>query len=176
MENDKCGNVREVVLAEIEAWKRNPPEDYTWHSRLNNFHSYLPSSDYANENGRQIGYFVQISGLLDIKNDVSHQMSSSKPHHSKLFLSQTPREFFEEIDEVIDSIPEVSLDEINGLQHMHYKIKDICMYQNMPSEEMEREQRKTDRSMEAIRALYEYALPVYVELRIRGYSHFDLTG
>ena len=74
------------------------------------------------------------------------------------------------------SLRHMSLDKIKKLQHMHYKNRDIRLYQNMPPEEEEREKRKIDKSMKAIRALYEYALPVYVELRVKGYSHFDITG
>jgi len=169
------GIIRKAVLSEIEEWKKNPPEGYSWHSKLNNFHAYLPSDDFV-DYGRAIGYFAVISGLLDVKNCDSHT-GDARDGHSELFLSQTPRQFFEEIDKTIDEIPEVSLEKIKSLQHEHYEVsKDIHLYQGMPPEEEVRQQKKIEEAMKFIRALCEYTLPVYVELRVKGYSHFDLTG
>lgn len=175
VETVQSGITREAVLSEIEGWKKNPHEGYTWHSFLNNFHCYLPSVDYADKGGSNIGYICQNSGLLDTKNYNFHQGGSAR-HHSKLFLNQTPREFLEEINRTIDNLPDISLAEIKRLQHMHYKINNIHMSLNMSHKEEKRELEKIDKSMEIIKTLYEYALPVYVELRVKGYSHFDLTG
>ena len=44
-----------------------------------------------------------------------------------------------------------------------------------PAEE-KRENEKIDKSMKILKTIYEYCLPVYIELRVKGYSHFDLTG
>ena len=117
----------------IEGWKNNPPKDHTWHSNLNNFYCYLPSNDYINQGGRLYGYSAQRSGLMDIKNYEYHTSDSAKLHHSNLFLSQTPREFFEEIDKTINRIPTISLKKINRLRHKHDKIaENIRMYKSMP--------------------------------------------
>lgn len=169
-------NSREAILLEIENWKQNLSDGFTWHSELNNFHTYLPSDDYSDSGGRQIGYMALVAGLMDIKNSESHKETLQILHHSRLFLDQTPREYFEEIDKTINGLPGISLMEIKRLQHEHFKFRDIHLSQNMSLEEEKQEMEKIDKSIEILHALYEYCLPVYVELRVKGYSHFDLTG
>lgn len=175
VEKDGPINFREAIFLEIESWKKSPPEGFTWHAKLNNFHSYLPSDDYPDGGGRQIGHKVHVAGLMDIKNSESHHGVLQLLHHSRLFLDQTPKEFFEEIDKTINSLPEISFMKIKRLQHEHFKFRDICLFQNMSPEEEKREMEKIKKSMEILYTLYEYCLPVYVELRVKGYSHFDLT-
>ena len=165
----------QAIVAETEDWKTNPDEGSTWHGKFNNYHCYLPSDYYSDEGGRQMGLFVNRAGMLDKVNSETH--SEENPyHHSELFMSQTPRELFAAIDQAVADQPDVSLDEINRLQRKHYEIPSIRMYQNMPPEEERLENEKIDRSMDVLRELYEYTLPVYIDLRVMGYSHFDLTG
>jgi len=167
---------REEILSEIEGWKSNPPEGLSWHSKLNNFHYYLPSNDYANEGGKLYGQSLKINGLLNIKNN-EIENDYSKSFHSKLFLSQSFKEIFEEIDKTINSIPNISLKRIKSLQHKYREIaKNIRFCQDMPPKEEKRQRKNVDKSMKILKTLYEYTLPVYVELRIKGYNHYDITG
>jgi len=168
---------RQEILAEIEGWKRDAPKGhFTWHAELNNFHAYLPCDDYIDKGGRQKWLMASAAGLMDVKNSESHRGTPQILYYSNLYLSQTQREFFEEIDRTIESTPGVFLAEIKKFSHAHYLVSDIFLRQKMLPEEEERELKKIEKSMKILKKLYEYALPAYIELRVKGYSHFDLTG
>jgi len=166
---------RQTVIEETEGWKLSLPEGDTWHGKLNNYHCYLPSDYFADKGGRLMAVFANNAGWMDKLNNQTHSPKDCYGH-SELFLSQTPREFFNTIDQTIASLPDVSIDEINRLQRLHYEIPTIYMSQNMSPDEEKAEIEKIAKSMEAIRSLYEYTLSVYIDLRVKGYSHFDLTG
>lgn len=169
---------RLTVLKEIENWKLNPKDRFTWHSELNNFSTNLPSDDYDNQGGRYSASMAINAGIYDVVNEItSLKYGPLCGYNSQLYLSQTPRQFYTTIDEVIDKLPEISLKNIKKLQHEHFEVaKTIRFSQNMTSEEEERENKKVDLSMKYLKELYEYTLPVYVELRVMGYSQYDLTG
>ena len=176
VERDPKSELRKMILSEIEEWKSNETGGFSWHIKLSNFHSYLPADEYPENGGRLIGYMVQAAGLMDVVNKNSHKGELEEKYRSKLFLNQTPREFFRVIDETIEEVPEVTLEEIKRLQTKHYsKLHGICLSRDMSFEEEKRQKKKIKESAKALKALYEYALPLYVELRVKGYSQFDLT-
>jgi hypothetical protein len=178
-EKEQTAVLRKAILAEIKAWQLNPPEGYSWHLQLNNFHMYLPSADHADQGGRTAGILLSRAGIMDKKHSdmVKGVTGETQPtKYSQLFLKQTPREFFAEIDQSIVSCADVSLDEIINLQHqLHQLNKKIRLFQGMPAEEEKQVYETIEQSMQVVRTLYEYALPIYVELRVKGYKHFDLT-
>jgi len=168
---------KEAILSEIESWKNNPPEHLSWHSKLNNFWTYLPMDGYDEQGGRNAGYIVSLCSLMDVKNCKIITSDLGKKLKSSLFLKQTPREFFQNIDRIIENISEVSLKKIKKLQNRHFKAgKGIRLYKDMPINEEKMMNRKIEKSVKYLKQLYEYTLPIYVGLRLKGYSHYDLTG
>ena len=169
---------RAEVIAEVENWKKNPPEGYSWYSELNNFHTWLPS-DYLPEYDRFNEQAVTQAGWIDTPNHITHRHSSVEyaQLNSELYLSQTPRQFMQEIDRTIENLPNISLNKIKRLNTEHYKIASkIHAWQGMSHKEEQELTENINKSMEFLKALYEYVLPVYIELRVKGYSHYDLTG
>lgn len=164
-----------VVLSEIEEWKNNPPNGETLLRRLNNFHTCLPNVDCSDRSGGSRRRMALDGGLIDIINGKSHRSAQEILLHSELYMGQTPREFFGEIDRTIACLPGISLARIIELQQRIEEYKDINFSRPMTPAEEAQVYEKIDRLMEARTALFEYCLPVYIELRIKGYSHFDLT-
>lgn len=169
-------HTKQVIHAEIEAWKSAPDTESTWHVKLNNFHTYLPSDFYAKQGGRLKALPVNLAGLMDVPNGENIIDEHQRLLYSALFLSQTPREFFEAIDQAIASTPEVSLEKICQLQREQYEQPIFPLSQNMSLAERQAVQKIIDAKVKVIEQLYEYVLPVYVTLRVHGYSHYDLTG
>lgn len=78
--------------------------------------------------------------------------------HSSLYWGQTSGKFFTTIDTVLDtlhiSIP--SIQDLNRQIDLHYS--------------------ETETAMVYVRELYNLILPAYIELRVMGYTHHELTG
>lgn len=72
--------------------------------------------------------------------------------------------------------PEITLEEIDRLQTEHHKYDHLIWYKGMPKNEERKWERELQKGIKAQHALYEYALPVFVELRARGYTTYDLSA
>ena len=163
-EKDQTAILREAILAEIKAWQLNYPEGSSWHKNLNNFNFYLPSADCTNTGGRLAGRLLAKDGMMDKKmGDLIKEFfgEAHQSNYSQLRLNQTPREFFAEIDKTIVSCIDVSLEKVISLQHLYYQLRtSINIYEGITAEERERMYEIMDKSMQVLKTLYEYALPV----------------
>lgn len=149
---------RRQVKREIADWQANPPKGSTWHQRLNNFHCYFPCERF--KEGSYHAWLVSLSDALDVQNGEFFRQESKNKNslNSSLYMSQTPREFLNSINTAISKNPNIDITNINRLIMLYYQTNDI------------------QESMRYLRELYDYLLPVYIELRAMGYSHYDLTG
>src|SRR5690606_9994603 len=96
---------------------------------------------------------------------------------SRLLLGQTPREFLVTIKQAIERCPGVKLEEILRLQTLHYSFyHKLKWYKGMPKDEAAAWEENLKKAIELMDTLYNYILPLYVELRVMGYSHEDLVG
>ena len=174
---------RQMVLEEVASWKHKDYGDLSWHVELNSFMANLPSEAARKKYGQVKGerpdriyaYMTTWANLLDTKFDEINSESPGRQLQSQLYLSQTPREFFQVVDAVIADLPEVTFEEINRLA----QIKDensVTIGGERTEEERIANDKKLERAIKAQHELYEYALPVYIELRVLGYSQYDLTG
>jgi hypothetical protein len=158
---------REEVLAEIETWKKEAPEGSHWIEKLSNFIHNLPNS--GTKTGSMKTDFLSSWGKsLDVPYSEFNKNKDDQEAHSDLFLKQTPREFLASFHEALKNIPQMSTSEIDRL--IEIRQKSLTSPQKVPSEKV------SQKSRHALKYLYEYTLPLYVELRVMGYSHDDLTA
>lgn len=164
---------RKEIWEEVKSWKEKEyEEDFSWHGKLNNFVDYLPNPRY--EHGSSMGNKYGIIGWLDKKNGATHKESAS--WHSELFLSQTGREFLETIKEAAENTPNFNLEESIRLHDKELAVKARAYKKGMPTEEEKLWREEIEEAGKVQRELYDYVVTLYVELRAKGYSHFDLTG
>jgi hypothetical protein len=96
--------------------------------------------------------------------------------NSRLLLSQTPREFLAAIKQAIERCPGVELEEILRLQTLRYGFYlKLRWYEGMSKDEKVAWKENLKNTIKLTHTLYEYVLPLYVELRVMGYSHEDLV-
>lgn len=167
----KIDSQRQAILDEVEGWKTKHYEDLTWHVELNNFGAILPSADA--QGGRLYARFVEAFKGMDTPFREIEGESGYAHLHSELFFGQTPREFYATVDKAINSSG-VSRQEIDKLQHEYYQIMQI--YNHQAANRGKESDAALNKGIELQQALYELALPVYVELRVMGYTQYDLTG
>ena len=92
-------------------------------------------------------------GWLDKKHSEIHKEIAGNRIHSDLRKSQTPREFFKTIDDVITDSG-IDINEIKRLQNLN----------------------KIDNQGSHYKKLYDLVLPVYIKLREIGYERTDFIG
>jgi len=171
---------RQEVLAEIEDWRaKNKKTDRPWQSELANFHLLLP--DPESSSGSFMTDQYESMGFLDRPHGEFITNPEERSLHSELFLGQTPRELFQTIDNVIKDISSVSLVEILKL------VREERAYGNTLNEsstsfvemddnhELELEA-AFERSIIKLNELNMYVMPIYIVLRVKGYTHYDLTS
>ena len=148
---------KETAEEELKRYKEEHGERFGLIHLLDNFLFNLPSDDF--EEG---GYYRKKSfynGHYDISNK-EHLLARTPKHlieevlkpHSDLKLNQTPRQFFETIDKVLQEL-DIPVDEIKRLQHLGYAEGKNIEYM-----------------------LYQLTFPAYVKLREIGYTKQDLVG
>lgn len=126
-------------------------EPRKWPGFLNNFHmQVLPENNERwrtkREQARRLGYW-----------DKKHIDITDHPkEHSKLWLDQTSREFFETIDKVIDEL------DTNG--EIKKAINNFCNLRNYKEKD------------KALDELDEKLIPVFARLVAMGYTMHELRG
>jgi hypothetical protein len=136
---------------------------------LNNFHCRLANPRYSA--GSAGAYWATLAGRLDTPHVELHTKG-----FSDLMNRKTPREFYREVDEVARNTPGVDYAKILKMQADHF---DLTMEMGAWSREMSKEEEKVydrllKKAIKSMDRLQKYVLPIYIELRMRGFSRLDL--
>lgn len=175
-------------MRHVEEMEKNPtsvtPDD------LNNFHRYMPGSDYRN--------MMQLEDMQEILNrkydDILNTTNSGLPHSAR-HLAETPVTFFAIVDEVVtrlslqDRILQLRTQATMNLRETEQWKDGAQIYMalntanHLPQEEIRNNQNAILEQFEnmktqqahCMREYKETLVLIYQELRKMGYSHMDLT-
>lgn len=160
---------REKVLAEIEGWRQ---EGDGWMHHLANFYLMLPCKLY----GKGSWLAESSSEKMDVKY-TDFVAEANRPFHSLLFLDNTPRKLLQTIWQTIEETDGVSLEKVEELTSVYVGLQREFNELNKVNEKKGVKQKENKKLLrEAMVELYEYVLPVYVALRVMGYSEVDLSA
>jgi hypothetical protein len=150
---------RQEVLAEIDEekkWKKNP-EDNSWLQHvMNNLVLHLPNQIHEGGSWQMNLWPEEIRDIPHNKINPGNDWSDSG--HSALFLNQTPREYLQTLRDAIEKNPSVKFVRVLRLTNLYFADPD------------------KEKAQSTLYRLYSYLLPVYVELRMRGYNWQDISG
>ena len=154
----------ELIEQEIEA--AGEITDY-----LNNFILRFDWKERAIMTNRKL---MELFGEMDMLNsDRFPENTFERSQYSPLFLSQTPKEFFATIDELvatlgIDTIIDQLLGKRMELQTKHREVSNGDLQENPDV--------ISAQSRDNLHELNIAVKPVYIQMRLKGYNHADLTS
>lgn len=134
---------------------------------FSNFRTNLPCSDFQPGNGYHRKICVECE-LLDIKiKEFEHGRPRDRETESELYWEQTPRQFFQAIDNVIKTTG-IPMKEVLDLQHQ--------IFVSLDNPKILPTKAGLNIALGAYGKLIELTTPVYIELRVMGYTHVDLVA
>ena len=153
----------ELIEQEIEA--AGEITDY-----LNNFILRFDWKERAIMTNRKL---MELFGEMDILNaDRFPETPFERSQYSHLFLSLTPKQFFAAIDELVGTLGiDTIIDQLLGkrmeLQTKHREISNGDLQENPDV--------ISAQSHDNLHELNVAVKPVYIQMRLKGYNHADLT-
>jgi hypothetical protein len=157
---------RQIVSAEVK--DKSESEGLSF---LNNFHCNLPYGDIiSRESRRQHCEIYSVMDLLVGDHMGKYGITQNDENFSDLLWSQTYRRFFQNIDECMEKLG-IPLELILGLLRERHEHLQSTTWQQKRDKEHD-----YSVDIEILDRLDQILLPVYIELRVMGYSDTDLTS
>jgi hypothetical protein len=160
----------------MNAKLRNWPEYYEENPHevsmndLNNFYCYL-SGGMNREIMEKTGRLELVLGEID-----SSDNNSNVQYHSKKRLNQTYADFFKEIDSSIyetGNTPSEIENYTKEIKEITEKVNKMNIAQNF-KESLDQFKILQEKRKKITQNLFEKAHPIYLNLREKGYTHYDL--
>lgn len=177
---------KKKVMTEIEEYKKTLPQGQTWHIYLNNFMRNLPNRAFtegsetahrAKKRGKENITIGQMEDDMDRHFGDPPGKSRDYAVHSERYYSKTAKQLLDDVFLAIKNTPEVSLDRIYELQEVQNEASDEYMklFKGNDLDGPAGEENRI-KMIKANNDLYDYTLPVYIELRVMGYMRADFTA